>query len=81
PAVKLRSLSTQAMSLDAANLREVLPERRYTLVVALLHQMRVREWLADAARQLDERFPEKAEHVTINKTGEFVVRRTTATIV
>ncbi|MDB0543289.1 Tn3 family transposase [Ralstonia solanacearum] len=42
PATKLRSLSSQAMSLDAANLKEVLPERRYTLIVALLHQMRVR---------------------------------------
>ncbi|MEQ0777845.1 Tn3 family transposase [Paraburkholderia tropica] len=42
PATKLRSLSTQAMSLDAANLKETLPERRYTLIVALLHQMRVR---------------------------------------
>ncbi|MCY0858775.1 hypothetical protein OMK73_37860 [Cupriavidus sp. D39] len=42
PATKLRSLSSQAMSLDAANLKEIQPERRYTLVVALLHQMRVR---------------------------------------
>ncbi|AJZ56150.1 tn3 transposase DDE domain protein [Paraburkholderia fungorum] len=42
PTAKLRSLSTQAMSLDAANLKETLPERRYTLIVALLHQMRVR---------------------------------------
>ncbi len=42
PTTKLRSLSSQAMSLDAANLKEILPERRYTLFVALLHQMRVR---------------------------------------
>lgn len=42
PATKLRSLSSQSMSLDAANLKEMLPERRYTLIVALLHQMRVR---------------------------------------
>ncbi len=42
PATKLRSLSAQAMSLDAANPKELLPERRYTLIVALLHQMRVR---------------------------------------
>ncbi|RZF26112.1 Tn3 family transposase [Paraburkholderia sp. UYCP14C] len=42
---------------------------------------RLREWLSDVARRLDERFPEKSEHVTINKAGEFVVRRTTATIV
>jgi len=30
------------MSLDAANLREILPEKRYTLIVALLNHMRVR---------------------------------------
>ncbi len=36
PASKLRSLASQAMSLDAANLREILPEKRYTLIVALL---------------------------------------------
>ena len=42
PASKLRSLASQAMSLDAANLREILPEKRYTLIVALLNHMRVR---------------------------------------
>lgn len=42
PASKLRSLASQAMSLDAANLKEILPEKRYTLMVALLNQMRVR---------------------------------------
>jgi hypothetical protein len=42
PVTKLRSMSTQAMSLDAANLKEILPERRYTLIIALLHQMRIR---------------------------------------
>lgn len=42
PASKLRSLASQAMSLDAANLRETLPEKRYTLIVALLNHMRVR---------------------------------------
>jgi TnpA family transposase len=43
PASKLRSLATQAMSLDAANLkRDTLPEKRYTLIVALLNRMRVR---------------------------------------
>jgi hypothetical protein len=41
----------------------------------------LREWLSDAARQLDERFPEKSDHVTVNKAGEFVVRRTTATVI
>jgi len=30
------------MSLDTANLKEMQPERRYTLIAALLHQMRVR---------------------------------------
>lgn len=50
PSTKLRSLSSQSMSLDAANLKEMLPERRYTLIVALLHQMRVR------ARDLAEMF-------------------------
>ncbi len=42
PASKLRSLATQAMSLDAANLKETLPEKRHTLIVALLNRMRVR---------------------------------------
>jgi len=42
PASKLRSLATQAMSLDAANLKETLPEKRYTLIIALLNRMRVR---------------------------------------
>lgn len=42
PASKLRSLASQAMSLDAANLKEILPEKRYTLMVALLNHMRVR---------------------------------------
>jgi hypothetical protein len=41
----------------------------------------LRKWLSDAARQLDERFPEKSEHVIINKAGEVVVRRTVATII
>jgi len=40
PASKLRSLATQAMSLDAANLKETLPEKRYTLIIALLNRMR-----------------------------------------
>jgi TnpA family transposase len=42
PATKLRSLANQAMGLDAANLKETLPEKRYTLIVALLAHMRVR---------------------------------------
>ncbi|MGE8453688.1 MAG: Tn3 family transposase, partial [Pseudomonadales bacterium] len=41
----------------------------------------LRERLADTARQLDERFPEKSEHVIINKAGELIVRRTAATVV
>nr|WP_230625436.1 DUF4158 domain-containing protein [Cupriavidus necator] len=40
PASKLRSLASQAMSLDAANLKEILPEKRYTLMVALLNHAR-----------------------------------------
>jgi hypothetical protein len=41
PASKLRSLATQAGSLDAENLKkDTLPERRYTLIVALLNRMR-----------------------------------------
>jgi hypothetical protein len=42
PALKLRSLATQAASLDAANLKETLPDKRYTLIIALLNRMRVR---------------------------------------
>ncbi|AJZ56096.1 tn3 transposase DDE domain protein (plasmid) [Paraburkholderia fungorum] len=43
PASKLRSLAAQAMSLDASNLKkDTLPEKRYTLIVALLNRMRVR---------------------------------------
>ncbi|VWC69473.1 transposase [Burkholderia lata] len=43
PASKLRSLANQAMALDAAALRnDTLPEKRYTLIVALLNRMRVR---------------------------------------
>ncbi|MDO3615293.1 DUF4158 domain-containing protein [Ralstonia pseudosolanacearum] len=42
PATKLRSLANQAMGLDAANLKETLPEKRYTLIVALFNHMRVR---------------------------------------
>ncbi|WP_049279375.1 Tn3 family transposase, partial [Ralstonia solanacearum] len=42
PASKLRSLAAQAMTLDAANLKETPPEKRYTLIVALLNHMRVR---------------------------------------
>ena len=41
PASKLRSLASQAMSLDAANLKETLPEKRYTLMVALLLKIEV----------------------------------------
>ena len=41
-ASKLLSLATQAMSLDAANLKEAPPEMRYTLIVVLLNHMRVR---------------------------------------
>lgn len=42
PASKRRSLALQAMSLDAANLKETLPEKRYALIVSLLSHMRVR---------------------------------------
>ncbi|MEX3901695.1 DUF4158 domain-containing protein, partial [Paraburkholderia sp. BR10954] len=43
PASKLRSLANQAMALDASALRnDTLPEKRYTLIVALLNRMRVR---------------------------------------
>ncbi|WP_175994917.1 Tn3 family transposase [Burkholderia vietnamiensis] len=43
PASKLRSLAQQAMALDASVLKnEMLPEKRYTLIVALLNRMRVR---------------------------------------
>ncbi len=43
PASKLRSLAMQAMALDASALkRDTLPEKRYTLIVALLNRMRVR---------------------------------------
>ncbi len=41
----------------------------------------LRERLADTARQLDERFPEKSDHVIINKAGELIVRRTAATVI
>ncbi|MGF6961289.1 hypothetical protein QFZ97_007245 [Paraburkholderia youngii] len=42
PASKLRSLAMQAMALDASALRkDTLPEKRYTLIVALLNRMRV----------------------------------------
>jgi hypothetical protein len=50
PASKLRSLAMQAMALDASALKkDTLPEKRYTLIVALLNRMRVRtrEDLAD----------------------------------
>ncbi|CAJ2881670.1 transposase [Burkholderia pseudomallei] len=43
PASKLRSLANQAMALDASALRnDTQPEKRYTLIVALLNRMRVR---------------------------------------
>ncbi|MFP3647680.1 Tn3 family transposase [Paraburkholderia sp. SIMBA_054] len=43
PASKLRSLAMQAMALDASALKkDTLPEKRYTLIVALLNRMRVR---------------------------------------
>lgn len=43
PASKLRSLANQTMALDASALRnDTLPEKRYTLIVALLNRMRVR---------------------------------------
>jgi hypothetical protein len=43
PASKLRSLAAQAMALDAFALKkDTLPEKRYTLIVALLNRMRVR---------------------------------------
>ncbi len=43
PASKLRSLANQAMALDSSALRnDTLPEKRYTLIVALLNRMRVR---------------------------------------
>ncbi|ARM04497.1 Tn3 family transposase [Burkholderia pseudomallei] len=43
PAAKLRSLAQQAMALDASALKnDTLPEKRYTLIVALLNRMRVR---------------------------------------
>lgn len=42
PVSKRRSLALQAMSLDAANLKETLPEKRYALIVSLLNHMRVR---------------------------------------
>ena len=43
PASKLRSLAMQAMALDASALKQdTLPEKRYTLIVALLNRMRVR---------------------------------------
>lgn len=43
PAFKLRSLVDQAMALDASALRnDTLPEKRYTLIAALLSRMRVR---------------------------------------
>lgn len=43
PASKLRSLAMQAIALDASALkRDTLPEKRYTLIVALLNRMRVR---------------------------------------
>ncbi|WP_321908112.1 Tn3 family transposase [Burkholderia cepacia] len=43
PASKLRSLAQQAMALDASALKsDTLPEKRYTLIVALLNRMRVR---------------------------------------
>lgn len=42
PATKLRSLANQAMQLDAANLKETRPEKRYTLMLALIDRMRVR---------------------------------------
>lgn len=42
PASKLRSLAQQAMALDASALRnDTLPEKHYTLIVALLNRMRV----------------------------------------
>jgi hypothetical protein len=38
---KLRSLAMQAMALDASALKkDTLPEKRYTLIVALLNRMR-----------------------------------------
>lgn len=43
PAAKLRSLAQQAMAFDASALRnDTLPEKRYTLIIALLNRMRVR---------------------------------------
>jgi hypothetical protein len=43
PASKLRSLTNQAMALDASAIRnDTLPEKRYTSIVALLNRMRVR---------------------------------------
>ncbi|WP_244115913.1 DUF4158 domain-containing protein [Burkholderia cepacia] len=50
PASKLRSLAIQAMALDASALRnDTLPEKRYTLIVALVNRMpvRTRDDLAD----------------------------------
>ncbi|MBB5405762.1 hypothetical protein HDG41_007858 [Paraburkholderia sp. JPY162] len=50
PASKLRSLAMQAMALDASALRkDTLPDKRYTLIVALLNRIRVctRDDLAD----------------------------------
>jgi len=48
PASKLRSLANQAMALDASAIRsDTLPEKRYTLIVALLNRMRARDDLAD----------------------------------
>ncbi|MDN0077570.1 hypothetical protein QU481_22370 [Crenobacter sp. SG2303] len=43
PASKLRSLAQQAMAFDASALRnDTLPEKRYTLIVALLNRIHVR---------------------------------------
>ncbi|MDI7065892.1 Tn3 family transposase, partial [Klebsiella pneumoniae] len=49
-----------------------LPEKRQDLVTQL------RQWLSETARQLDDDFPHKREHVTIGQSDEPIVRKTVA---
>ena len=76
PETKIRSFSEQAMGYDASELKECAETKRYTLVVALIHQMQVRardqlaEMFLRRVATIHKRAKEDLEQIRFNQRDE-----------